>query len=98
MTRDHACPFVPGLVYFGCSMKHYHLTALIWKEGKRHVSLCPELGVASYGSTPEKARSALKEAVELYLANAKRLGVLDEVEPLLLAETRYTAPLDISLA
>ena len=55
-------------------MKHYHLTDVVWKEGAQYVSKCPELGVASYGSTPEKAKSSLEEAVELYIANAKRLS------------------------
>lgn len=57
-------------------MTWYHLTATIWKEGRHYVSKCPELGVASYGATPDKARAALEEAVELYLSNAKRLGLL----------------------
>jgi len=79
-------------------MKRYHLTAVIWKEGKRYVSKCPELGVASYGSTPEKARAALEEAVVLYISNVKRLGLLEDITPVLTSETRYTTPLDISLA
>ncbi len=79
-------------------MKTYRLTAVIWKEGKRYVSKCPELGVASYGSTPDKARIALGEAVELYVANAKKLGMLKDIEPVLSSETRYTAPLDIAVA
>lgn len=53
--------------------KTFHLTAVIWPEGKQYVSRCPELGVASYGKTPTAARRALQEAVELYLANAKAL-------------------------
>ncbi len=77
--------------------KQYHLTALIWKEGKQYVSKCPELGVASYGRTLDTARVALREAVELYLANAKRLGLLDEMEPPLVCETRYTTPLDVTV-
>jgi len=79
-------------------MKHYHLTAVIWKEGKKYVSKCPELGVASYGSTPEKARAALEEAVELYMANAKKLRLFEDVEPSLSSETRYTTPLEIAIA
>ena len=79
-------------------MKRYHLTAVIWKEGTRYVSKCPEVGVASYGTTPEKARTALTEAVELYLSNAKKLGLLDAVEPTLASDTRYTTPLEIALA
>ena len=79
-------------------MKRYHLTAVIWKEGRQYVSRCPELGVASYGATAEKARSALVEAVELYLSNAKRLGLLRDLEPTLVNQTRYTTPFDISVS
>ena len=79
-------------------MKHYYLTAVIWREGHRYVSKCPELGVASYGATPEKARAALAEAAALYMSNAKRLGLLTDVEPTLRATTRYTTPLEIALA
>ena len=43
------------------------LSALIHKEGKWYVSLCPELDVASQGKTIEEAIRNLKEAVELYL-------------------------------
>lgn len=77
-------------------MKQYHLTAVIWKEGKRYVSNCPELGVASFGSTPEKAHAALGEAVELFISNAKKLGILEDIEPALFSETRYTTALDIA--
>lgn len=76
-------------------MKQYHLTAVIWKEGKRYVSKCPELGVASFGATPEKARAALEEAVELFISNATRLHMLEDVEPALSSEARYITPLDI---
>lgn len=54
------------------------LTALVWKEGDQYVSKCPELEVASCGDTIEEALENLKEAVELYIANAKELGVLDD--------------------
>jgi predicted RNase H-like HicB family nuclease len=79
-------------------MKHYFLTAVIWMEGKRYVSKCPELGVASFGATPEKAREALGEAVKLFLSNAKKLGILEDVEPALSSEARYTASIDIAAA
>ncbi len=46
-----------------------HLTAVIRSEDDQYVSLCPELGVASCGDTPEEARAMLKEALELYLAH-----------------------------
>ena len=79
-------------------MKQYHLTAVIWKEGESYVSKCPELGIASYGATPDKAREALEEAIQLYLANAKKLGLLKEIEPILASPTRYTTPIDIAVA
>ncbi len=53
---------------------HFRLTAVLWKEGKSYVAKCPELGVASYGANPEKARAMLLEAVELYLANAAAIA------------------------
>ena len=52
-----------------------HLTAVIWREGKQFVSRCPEIGVASYGKTPAAARKALQEAVELWVTNARKLGL-----------------------
>lgn len=79
-------------------MKEYHLTAVIWEEGKHYVSKCPELGVASFGATPEKARAALEEAVGLFISNAKKLGHLKDVEPALSSHIRYTTPLDIAVA
>ena len=42
-------------------------TAIIEKEGDGYVALCPELDVASQGSTVEEATANLKEAVELFL-------------------------------
>ena len=56
--------------------KALHLTAVIWREGKRYVSRCPEIGVASYGRTPLAARRALQEAVDLWLSNARQLRKL----------------------
>ena len=79
-------------------MKQYHLTAVIWKEGKNYVSKCPELGVASFGPTPEKARAALEEAAGLFISNAKKLGLMHDVEPALSSHTRYTTALDIAVA
>jgi predicted RNase H-like HicB family nuclease len=49
-----------------------HLTAVIRSEEGQYVSLCPELGVASCGDTPEEARAMLKEALELYLADTPK--------------------------
>jgi predicted RNase H-like HicB family nuclease len=78
-------------------MARYHLTATIWQEGNQYVSRCPELGVASCGDTPDAALEALQEAVELYLENAKALGLLPELEPTLSASHRFCAALEVSV-
>lgn len=77
--------------------KRLHLTAVIWAEGKVYVSQCPELGVSSYGKTPSKAREALREAVELWVSNARKLGLLKEAMVWLENEERYTAPMEIAV-
>ncbi len=53
------------------------LTASIWQEDDRFVSLCPELGVSSFGRDSDHALEMLRDAVELYLANAKELDMLE---------------------
>lgn len=44
--------------------------AIIEREGKRYVALCPELDIASQGTTVEEARRNLKEALELFFETA----------------------------
>lgn len=52
-------------------MKLLHqFTAIIEREKRGYVSLCPELDVASQGATIEEAHSNLREAVELFLETA----------------------------
>ncbi|NBC30064.1 MAG: type II toxin-antitoxin system HicB family antitoxin [Spirochaetes bacterium] len=46
------------------------LTAIIEREEDMYVALCPELDVASQGSSVEEARTNLREAVELFLESA----------------------------
>ena len=45
-------------------------TAIIERDGKLYVALCPELDVASQASTVEEATANLKEAVEFFLESA----------------------------
>ncbi|MBK7642922.1 MAG: type II toxin-antitoxin system HicB family antitoxin [Planctomycetes bacterium] len=45
-------------------------TALIEREGDAFVALCPELEIASQGSTVEEARTNLVEAIELFFETA----------------------------
>ena len=46
------------------------LTAIIEREGDGYVALCPEVDVASQGSTVDKARANLQEALELFFETA----------------------------
>ena len=60
-------------------MNIYGYTGIIWKEADGYVSKCSELGVASCGDSFEEAIDNLREAVELYLENAKELGIIEEI-------------------
>ena len=46
------------------------LTAIIEKEGDGYVALCPEVDVASQGSTVDEARKNLQEALEIFFETA----------------------------
>lgn len=78
-------------------MKQATLTSVIWKEHDAYVSKCPELGVASCGDSKEEAQENLKEAVELFLENAKALGMMDELQASLLADEHFTSELNVVL-
>ncbi|MGB9659231.1 MAG: type II toxin-antitoxin system HicB family antitoxin [Nitrososphaerales archaeon] len=47
--------------------RELELLAVVTKEGKWYVALCPEIDVASQGKSIEEALKNLKEVVELYL-------------------------------
>ena len=49
---------------------HRTYTAVVEKEGKGFVALCPELDVVSQGRSVEEARANLREAVTLFLGCA----------------------------
>ena len=42
-------------------------TAILERDGDGYMALCPELDVASQGSTVEEATANLREAVQLFL-------------------------------
>ncbi|MEO1148468.1 MAG: type II toxin-antitoxin system HicB family antitoxin [Cyanobacteria bacterium J06638_22] len=46
--------------------KSQQFTAVIEREDKGYVSLCPELDIASQGDSVEEARTNLIEAIELF--------------------------------
>ena len=47
------------------------LTAVIQREGEYYTSLCPELDIASQGSSIEEARDNLAEALGLFFETAE---------------------------
>ena len=48
----------------------YSFSAVVNKEGRMFVALCPELDIASQGRTSATATKNLKEAVRLFLESA----------------------------
>lgn len=78
-------------------MAKYHLTAVVWQEEGQYVSQCPELGVASCGRDVADALKALREAVELYLENAKRLGILSDLRPIMKSPVRFSSALEVAV-
>ena len=68
------------------------LVALIEREGSGYVSLCPELDIASQGTTIEEARENLQEAVELFFATASQ----SEIETRL-HEEMYVTRVEVSV-
>jgi len=56
-------------------MDMFVFTGLIWKEDKEFSALCPELDVASQGSTWEEAQQKLLEATTLHLEGSFEDGL-----------------------
>lgn len=54
-------------------------TVQIWREGSQFVAQAMPIDVVSSGSTPDEARTALDEAVRLFLSTAQAKGTLQEV-------------------
>ena len=68
------------------------LAALIERKGSGHVSLCPELDIASQGDTIEDARDNLREALELFFETASP----EEIQTRLHAEV-YVTQVDVAV-
>jgi predicted RNase H-like HicB family nuclease len=54
-------------------------TVQTWREGNQYIAHAMPLDVASAGPTPAAARTALDEAVRLFLRTAEGHGTLAEV-------------------
>ena len=76
-------------------MAKLRLTILIWEEEGAYVSRCQELEVASCGNTPEEALDNIREAIELYLENARELGILQDIEPILTSRHKFTSVIEV---
>ncbi len=69
------------------------LTAVLIREGAGFVALCPELDVASQGSSVEDAKTNLREAVELFFECASPEELRDR-----LSSESYVSSLEVSVA
>jgi len=78
-------------------MTRTRLTAVIWEEEGVFVSKCPELEVASAGDTPQEALSNLEEAIDLWLANAKELGILSDFYLSLTSSLKFTSTIEMDI-
>ncbi|MCZ6681447.1 MAG: hypothetical protein O7E52_29890 [Candidatus Poribacteria bacterium] len=54
-------------------------TVQIWKEESQFIAHAMPLDVMSSGETPEAAKNALDEAVQLFLETAADMGTLEEI-------------------
>ena len=72
-------------------MRHT-LTAIIEREDDGYVALCPQLDIASQGTTVNEARANLQEALELFFETAPA----DEVQSRLRGEM-YVTQLEVAV-
>lgn len=57
-----------------------NFTAIIEREDEMYVALCPEIDVASQGTTVEEARNNLQEAIELFLEHASKDEIISRLK------------------
>lgn len=60
-------------------MQPVEFDAIVFQEETTYVAHCPELDVSSCGQTLEQARQNLKTAVRLFLEEAEKLGILEDI-------------------
>ncbi|MCD6407745.1 type II toxin-antitoxin system HicB family antitoxin, partial [bacterium] len=63
------------------------------KEGNMYVSLCPELDIASQGSTVEEAKRNLEEAILLFFEHASE----EEIKERLKEKEIYISPVEVKI-
>jgi len=73
------------------------LSATLWKEDSIFIAKCAELDVASDGKTPDEALANLKEALELWIENAKTSGILDDYSAVLNSTSRFMSYIELDI-
>ena len=76
-------------------MTKMRFTVSIWEEEGVYVSRCHEREVASCGDSPQDALDNIHEAIELYLENARALGIIKDPEPALTSRHKFTSVIEI---
>ncbi|MCP1715269.1 putative RNase H-like HicB family nuclease [Methanocalculus alkaliphilus] len=76
-------------------MGKIQLTVIIWEEEGLYVSKCPEIEVASCGNSPQEALDNIHEAINLYIENARALGMMEEIESALRARHKFTSMIEV---
>ncbi len=73
--------FASSKLCFACypSSMEIEFTCQILKEGKTFVAYAPELDVSSCGTSRERARRNLLDAVRLFLEEAEKMGTHDQI-------------------
>lgn len=61
------------------TVQEIQLNATIWKEGDAYVAFNPQLDVSSCGDTPEEAQLHLREAVAVFIEEARSMGTLEQI-------------------
>jgi predicted RNase H-like HicB family nuclease len=52
---------------------------IVFKEDASYVAYCPELDISSCGNTVEHAKEMLKTAIRLFLEEAEKMGILEDI-------------------
>ena len=78
-------------------MTKVKFTAILWEEDGTYVSKCPEIDVSSAGDTFEDALSNLTEAIELWLVNARELGIMDDYLSIMTTSEKSTRTIEINV-
>lgn len=87
-------------------------TTRVFKEGRTYVAHAIELDVSSCAGSEDKAIRNLKEAVQLFLEEAKKMGTLEQIleeagyskdkqkfaPPKVISEQRMSLPLPLTHA